>query len=58
MSGKIAVNQAGQVVGLGDIKTRTRQVLENVKVALAAAGATLDHVVKITGRRPPRFSTW
>lgn len=48
VSGQIAVDQAGQVVGPGDIKTQTRQVLENLKVALAAAGATLDHVVKIT----------
>ena len=48
VSGQIAVNQTGQVVGPGDIKTQTRQVFENIRVALGAAGATLDHVVKIT----------
>ncbi|GAB3694836.1 RidA family protein [Actinocorallia lasiicapitis] len=37
----------GKVVG-DDVATQTRQVLENLKVVLAAAGCTLDDVVKST----------
>ena len=37
----------GSVVGKGDIEAQTRQVLENIKKCLAAAGATFDQVVKI-----------
>lgn len=48
VSGQIALNQAGQLVGSGDIKAQTRQVFENLKVALASSGASLDDVVKIT----------
>lgn len=48
VSGQIAVDQAGSLVGKGDLKAQTQQVFENLKSALSAAGATLDHVVKIT----------
>lgn len=48
VSGQIAVDTSGAVVGEGDLKAQTRQVFENLKSALAASGATLDHVVKIT----------
>jgi reactive intermediate/imine deaminase len=48
VSGQIAVDQAGAVVGKGDLKEQTRQVFENLKSALAASGARFDHVVKIT----------
>lgn len=48
VSGQIALDRDGAVVGKDDLKAQTRQVFENLKAALAAAGATLDHVVKIT----------
>ena len=48
VSGQIALNRAGQLVGAGDIKAQTRQVFENLEVALASSGASLDDVVKIT----------
>ena len=32
---------------IGDIKEQTRQVLENIKVILEAAGLTLENVVKV-----------
>jgi reactive intermediate/imine deaminase len=35
------------VVGVGDIRAQTRQVLENLKTILATAGATLDDVVRV-----------
>lgn len=48
VSGQVALDPGGQVVGKGDMKAQARQVLENIKAVLAKAGATLDDVVKIT----------
>jgi reactive intermediate/imine deaminase len=48
LSGQIAIDKAGAVVGQGDLRAQTQQVFENLKAALGAAGATLDQVVKIT----------
>jgi 2-iminobutanoate/2-iminopropanoate deaminase len=47
VSGQVPVDAQGNVVQ-GSIKEQTRQVLENVKAALALAGATMDEVVKTT----------
>jgi reactive intermediate/imine deaminase len=48
ISGQVALDRTGAVVGKGDLKAQTRQVFENLKAALSASGATLDDVVKIT----------
>jgi 2-iminobutanoate/2-iminopropanoate deaminase len=48
VSGQVATDEGGNVVGRGDMKAQTRQALENVKAALAKLGATLDDVVKVT----------
>lgn len=48
VSGQAAVDAQGNLVGRGDVVAQTRQVLENMKTALAAAGASLDDVVKVT----------
>jgi enamine deaminase RidA (YjgF/YER057c/UK114 family) len=48
VSGQVAWNAQGQVVGAGDLKVQTVQVFENLKVALAAAGAGFGDVVKFT----------
>ncbi|HEY4277366.1 MAG TPA: RidA family protein [Conexibacter sp.] len=47
-SGAVAYDADGEVVGVGDVVAQTRQVMENLRRALAAAGATFDDVVKIT----------
>ena len=47
ISGQVAFNQAGELVGEGDIVAQTRQVFENIKAALAAIGADFSHVVKL-----------
>ena len=47
ISGQVPVGADGSVVN-GGIEPQTRQVLENVKAALALAGAGMDHVVKTT----------
>lgn len=48
VSGQVARNMHGELVGKGDIKAQTRQALENVKDVLETAGATMDDVVKVT----------
>jgi enamine deaminase RidA (YjgF/YER057c/UK114 family) len=48
VSGQVALDGDGRLVGPGDVVAQTRQVLENVRRVLAAGGATLDDVVKVT----------
>ena len=45
IAGQLASNMAGEVVGKGDMRAQMRQVGENIKAALTAAGATLDDIV-------------
>ena len=47
VSGQVPVDSAGAIVS-GGIEAQTRQVLENIKSALALAGATMADVVKTT----------
>jgi len=47
VSGQIAFNAAGEVVGKGDLAAQTEQVYVNLGHALAAAGARLADVFKI-----------
>jgi enamine deaminase RidA (YjgF/YER057c/UK114 family) len=47
ISGQIAFDQSGQLIGPGDLRAQTVQVYENLKSALAAAGATFADVVKL-----------
>jgi 2-iminobutanoate/2-iminopropanoate deaminase len=46
VSGQLARDAKGQVVGKGDMRAQIRQTGENIKAALAAAGASLSDVVK------------
>ena len=48
IGGQNAVDSAGNVVGKGDFGAQTRQVLENVRTCLHAAGAGYEHLVKMT----------
>lgn len=47
IAGQVALNAEGQMVGKGDLKAQAEQAFENLKTALAAAGATFENVVKI-----------
>ena len=47
VSGQVARNVHGELVGKGDIKAQTRQALQNVKDVLEVAGATMADVVKV-----------
>ncbi|MGH2538144.1 MAG: RidA family protein [Candidatus Promineifilaceae bacterium] len=46
VGGQDAVDATGALVGQGDIGAQAEQVYKNLKTALAAAGAGLEHVVK------------
>jgi reactive intermediate/imine deaminase len=48
VSGQVPVDADGRLVGKDDPGAQIRQVFENLAGALAAAGATMDHVVKLT----------
>jgi enamine deaminase RidA (YjgF/YER057c/UK114 family) len=48
ISGQVAQNAKGEVVGKGDLKTQLNQAWENVGIALAGSGATFGDVVKVT----------
>lgn len=47
-SGQIALNPETMELVLDDIKTETKQVMENMKMVLEAAGMTFENVVKST----------
>ncbi len=47
-SGQIAFNPETMALVLDDIKTETKQVMENMKAVLTAAGMTFENVVKAT----------
>ncbi len=47
ISGQVPANAEGEIVA-GGIEAQTRQVMDNVKAALALAGATFDDVCKCT----------
>lgn len=47
IAGQVAFDNSGKVVGEGDFAAQTTQVFENLKLALAAVGATFENVVKV-----------
>jgi len=47
ISGQVALDGAGRVVGEGNMTAQATQVFENLKVALAAVGATFNDVIKL-----------
>jgi enamine deaminase RidA (YjgF/YER057c/UK114 family) len=46
IGGQDAVDENGNIVGKGDIKAQSEQIYHNLQVALAAAGASLEHIIK------------
>ncbi|MGC3002175.1 RidA family protein [Streptomyces sp. G35A] len=48
VSGQLALDEDGRVVGEDDAGAQARQVFENLRRCLSAAGATFDDVVKLT----------
>jgi 2-iminobutanoate/2-iminopropanoate deaminase len=48
VSGCVATDGDGRVVGGSDVVAQTRQTLENIKRCLSAAGATFADICKVT----------
>ncbi|MDH6108033.1 reactive intermediate/imine deaminase [Kitasatospora sp. MAP12-15] len=48
VSGQVPVNAQGLLVGEEDAEAQVRQVFANLATALGAAGAGMEHVVKLT----------
>jgi enamine deaminase RidA (YjgF/YER057c/UK114 family) len=46
ISGQVALDAAGNVVGKGDIGAQAEQVYRNLEIALAAVGLNFSHVFK------------
>jgi reactive intermediate/imine deaminase len=47
VSGQVAIDEGGNMVGKGDVAAQTEQVFRNLQAILAANGATFADVVKI-----------
>jgi 2-iminobutanoate/2-iminopropanoate deaminase len=47
ISGMVAKGGDGKVVGVGDIEAQTKQVCENLKAAIEAAGGTMDDICRV-----------
>ena len=47
ISGMTARRADGTIAGIGDIETQTRQVCENLKSAVEAAGGTMDDICRV-----------
>ena len=47
ISGQMPLDPHNRLIGAGDIEAQTRAVYENLKKALAAAGADLGHILRM-----------
>jgi len=47
IAGQVAADKTGAVVGKGDFRAQTKQVFENLKTAVEAAGGSMSDVAKI-----------
>lgn len=47
ISGMLAKDADGKLVGVGDIEEQTRQVCENLKAAVEEAGGTMDDICRV-----------
>ena len=48
ISGQVALDQQGNLVGMNDMQAQAEQVFQNLQAALAAVGASFADVVKLT----------
>lgn len=48
LSGQVALDAKGQLVGKGDVEAQTRQVFSNLLSLLSSEGASMKQVVKLT----------
>ncbi len=48
VSGHVATDSSGTVVGVGDAEAQTRQIMDNIRGVVTAAGGNMEDVAKIT----------
>ena len=48
LKGQVALDRAGQIVGAGDMRAQLRQVLENIRTALASVGGEMGDLLSMT----------
>ena len=48
VSGQVALDAEGNVVGEGDVKLQTKAVLDHVKTVVEKAGGGMEDIVKVT----------
>jgi len=48
ISGYVSQDAEGNLVGVGDIKAQTRQVLKNIDTVLASVGANVSDIARVT----------
>jgi len=48
ISGQVALDGHGDIVGKNDFETQAKQTLENLSIMLAAAGASMEDLMMIT----------
>jgi 2-iminobutanoate/2-iminopropanoate deaminase len=47
LKGQVSLDQAGEVIGKGDMRAQVRQTLENIRLVLASMGGTMADVVSL-----------
>ena len=47
ISGQVAWDSKGEIVGKGDLRAQVTKALENLKIALTAVGATMNDLIKV-----------
>ena len=47
ISGQIATDNSGKVIGVGDAYKQSREIFRKIKLLMEAAGGTVDDVVKV-----------
>ena len=48
LKGQVALDRAGNIVGAGDMRAQLRQVLENIRIALASVGGEMGDILSMT----------
>jgi enamine deaminase RidA (YjgF/YER057c/UK114 family) len=48
LKGQVALDRDGHIVGAGDIRAQLRQVLENIRTALASVGGEMGDILSLT----------
>lgn len=47
LKGQVALDQSGQIIGVGDMRAQVRKVLQNIQTVLASMGGQMSDVVSL-----------